>query len=139
MALQAKTLSACGPDELWRGLLELALTEYQQVRELVAQAEKRLDELGKKKAEVILLQTAPGVGPRTAETVVAYLHDATRFQTGKQVSAYSGLVPRQHQSASWTDGGGSASVVQRCCGRCWSNAPGAWCVTVPGRAASTSG
>ena len=98
MALQAKMLSACGPDELWRGLLELALTEYQQVKELVAQAEKRLDELGKKKAEVILLQTAPGVGPRTAETVVAYLHDATRFQTGKQISAYSGLVPRQHQS-----------------------------------------
>jgi transposase len=98
IALQAKSLSECGPDELWRGLLELALTEYRQVCELVAQAETRLDALGKQSAEVILLETAPGVGPRTAEAVAAYLHDAARFQTGKQVSAYSGLVPRQHQS-----------------------------------------
>jgi transposase len=34
----------------------------------------------------------------TAEVVAAYLNDASRFKTGKQVSAYGGLVPRQHQS-----------------------------------------
>ena len=98
MASQAKTLSECGPDELWRGLLELALTEYRQLTELIAQATARLDALGKQSADVILLETAPGLGPRTAETVAAYLHDAPRFKTAKQVSAYSGLVPRQHQS-----------------------------------------
>ena len=98
IALQAKALADCGPDELWRGLLELALTEYRQVSALVAQAEARLDALGKQSAAVKLLETAPGLGPRTAEAVAAYLHDAPRFQTGKQVSAYSGLVPRQHQS-----------------------------------------
>jgi transposase len=98
IATWAKPLAECGPDELWRGLLELALTEYRQVLELIAQAESKLDALAKQKADVILLQTAPGLGPRTAETVAAYLHDAGRFTTGKQVSAYSGLVPRQHQS-----------------------------------------
>src|SRR5262249_39301349 len=98
IALQAKALADCGPDELWRGLLALALTAYRQVSELVAQAEARLDALGQQSAAVQLLQTAPGLGPRTAEAVAAYLHDAPRFQTGKQVSAYSGLVPRQHQS-----------------------------------------
>jgi transposase len=98
IAAQAKALAECGPDELWRGLLELALTEYRQVCELVAQAETRLDALGKQSAEVILLETVPGVGPRTAETVAAYLNDAARFKTAKQVSAYSGMVPRQHQS-----------------------------------------
>jgi transposase len=98
IALQAKPLADCGPDELWRGLLELALTEYRQLSELVAQAETRLDQLGKQSADVKLLETAPGLGPRTAETVAAYLHDAARFKTGKQVSAYSGMVPRQHQS-----------------------------------------
>ena len=98
IALQAKCLGECGPDELWRGLLELALSEYRQIGELVAQAEARLDALGKQSADVILLQTTPGLGPRTAETVAAYLHDAPRFQSSKQVSAYSGLVPRQHQS-----------------------------------------
>jgi len=98
IALQAKPLVDCGPDELWRGLLEASLTEYRQIGELIAQAETRLDALAKLSAEVKLLQTAPGLGPRTAEVVAAYLHDAPRFQTGKQVSAYSGLVPRQHQS-----------------------------------------
>src|SRR5215470_466644 len=39
IALQAKTLADCGPDELWRGLLELALTEYRQVCALITQAE----------------------------------------------------------------------------------------------------
>jgi transposase len=98
IATQAKALAECGPDELWRGLLELALTEYRQVCDLVAQAEARLDAMGKQSAEVILLETVPGVGPRTAETVAAYLNDAARFKTAKQVSAYSGMVPRQHQS-----------------------------------------
>ena len=98
MTLQAKPIAACGPDELWRGLLDLALTEYRQIGELVTQAEERLDALGRHNAEVKLLQTAPGLGPRTAEVVAAYLHEPQRFHKAKQVSAYSGLVPRQHQS-----------------------------------------
>jgi transposase len=98
IATQAKTLAECGPDELWRGLLDMALTEYHQVCELITQAEARLDALGQANADVILLQTTPGLGPRTAEVVAAYLNDAARFQNSKQVSAYGGLVPRQHQS-----------------------------------------
>jgi transposase len=98
MASWAKPLADCAADELWRGLLELSLSEYRQVCALIDQAETKLDALGKQRADVVLLQTAPGLGPRTAETVAAYLHDAARFKTGKQVSAYSGLVPRQHQS-----------------------------------------
>jgi transposase len=98
IAGQARPLAECGPDELWRGLLELALTEYRQTGELIARAEAKLDAVAQGSAAVKLLQTVPGLGPRTAETVAAYLHDAGRFRTGKQVSAYSGLVPRQHQS-----------------------------------------
>src|SRR5262252_2449815 len=41
----AKPLAECGPDELWRGLLDLALTELRQVRQLADQAEARLDKL----------------------------------------------------------------------------------------------
>jgi transposase len=98
IAAQAKPLEPCGPDELWRGLLDLALTEYRQIGALVAAAEAKLDALGKHHPDVILLQTTPGLGPRTAETVAAYLHDAARFTSSKQVSAYSGMTPRQHQS-----------------------------------------
>jgi len=94
----AKPLADCAADELWRGLLDLALTEYRQVKGLIDQAEAKLDALAQADAGVRLLQTIPGVGPRTAETVVAYLGDAGRFTKGKQVSAYGGLVPRQYQS-----------------------------------------
>jgi transposase len=94
----AKPLCDCGPGELWRGLLDLALTELRQVRQLADQAEARLDQLAKQSADVQLLETTPGVGPRTAEAIVAYLHEPGRFDNGKQVSAYVGLVPRQYQS-----------------------------------------
>jgi transposase len=94
----AKPLADCGADELWRGLLDLALTDYRQVRQLLEAAERRLDQLAKASAAVQLLETMPGLGPRTAETVVAHLHHPERFRTGKQVSAYGGLVPRQYQS-----------------------------------------
>ena len=94
----AHALADCAADELWRGLLELSLTEYRQVVELLDQAEARLDALAKADASVEILTSIPGVGPRTAETVAAYLHEPERFKSGKQVSAYAGMVPRQYQS-----------------------------------------
>lgn len=94
----ARPLAECAPDDLWRGMLDLALTAYRQAEELVAAAEAKLDALGKADARVRLLDTMPGLGPRTAEAVVAHLDDPKRFRSGKQVGAYGGLVPRQYQS-----------------------------------------
>ena len=76
----ARPLAECPPDELWRGMLDLALTAYRQAEELVATAEARLDQLGKADRRVRLLETVPGLGPRTAEAVVAHLDDPKRFQ-----------------------------------------------------------
>jgi transposase len=83
---------------LWRGRLHLALTELEHVQALLAVAEKKLDELAQDNADIQLLKTIPGVGPRTAEAVVAFLPEPQRFRTTKQVSAYGGFVPRQYQS-----------------------------------------
>jgi transposase len=94
----AKALAGCAADELWRGLLGLALEEYRQVRALAERAEAKLDALAGADEGVRRLETIPGVGARTAETVVAHLGDPARFKTGKQVSAYAGLVPAQYQS-----------------------------------------
>ncbi|HKB35472.1 MAG TPA: IS110 family transposase [Gemmataceae bacterium] len=94
----AKPLIDCAAAELWRGLLGLALTEFRQARELIDQAEARLGAMAKADAGVRLLETIPGVGPRTAEAVVACLSDASRFGSGKPVSADAGLVPRQYRS-----------------------------------------
>ena len=94
----ARPLADCAADELWRGLLDLALAESRQVRELIDQAEAKLDALAEQDEGVQTLESIPGVGPRTAEAVVAHLHQPERFRTGKQVSAYVGLVPKQFQS-----------------------------------------
>ena len=59
---------------------------------------KKLEAIGKNDPRIVRLRTIPGVGPRTAEILVACIDDAKRFQTGRQVSAYFGLVPRQYQS-----------------------------------------
>src|SRR5262245_61013268 len=99
IAQHARPLAECSPTELWRGRLQLTLTELAQVQGLLDQAERKLDELAKADAGVQLLQTIPGVGPRTAEAIAAFLPEPARFRTSKQVSAYGGLVPRQYQSA----------------------------------------
>jgi transposase len=57
----ARPLADCGPDELWRGLLDLALTDYRHLVTLIDQAEAKLDLLAGADAGVRLLETA---GPR---------------------------------------------------------------------------
>ncbi len=94
----ARPLAECPSEEMWRGLVHLALAEYRQLLAWIDEAEAKLDALGKADPRVARLRTVPGVGPRTAEVVAAYLHEPKRFRSGKEVGAYAGLVPRQYQS-----------------------------------------
>jgi transposase len=95
---QSMDLDQCGPDELWRGVLRLAVEEYRALLEQIDVVEKRLDALAAEDEATQLLESVPGLGPRTAEAVAAHLGDPHRFATAKQVGAYAGLVPRQYQS-----------------------------------------
>jgi transposase len=45
-----------------------------------------------------LLMTQPGVGPITSLAFVLTLGDVARFQRGKQVASYLGLIPSEHSS-----------------------------------------
>lgn len=96
--VQSKALAACAPDELWKGMLHLAVARYRSLAEQIAQTEARLDALSATDAATRLLETIPGMGPRTAEAVSAHLGDPKRFASAKQVGAYAGLVPKQYQS-----------------------------------------
>jgi transposase len=44
------------------------------------------------------LQAIPGIGPITASALVASIGNAKSFQSGRQLAAWIGLVPRQHSS-----------------------------------------
>lgn len=65
-----------------------------QVDELEAQIQTwhRSSELSCKLAQI------PGIGPITASALVASIGDAKNFDSGRQVAAWLGLVPRQHSS-----------------------------------------
>lgn len=91
-------LDKVGAAELWRGELGIELAALKATAALLHQVEKKLDRIGKANERVKLLQSAPGVGPRLSEAIVAQLDDPRRLQNGKEVGPYVGLVPKQWQS-----------------------------------------
>ena len=73
--------------------------------ELLAELENRthpLDQAVEReaqgRAEVVRLQTHPGVGPITALAFVLTIGDPTRFGSGKQLASYLGLIPCEDSS-----------------------------------------
>ncbi len=85
-------------EDLWRGELGLELEALIHVEQLITKAEKKLDQLVSLSRRCQLLRSIPGVGPRLAEIAVAMIDDPRRFRSAKQIGAYVGLTPRQHQS-----------------------------------------
>jgi transposase len=83
-------------DALQRDIL---LEELEHQDRQVARATRALDRIAEDHPGVMLLRTIPGVGPRTAEAVVAYIDEARRFRRSKCIGAYLGLVPCQDASA----------------------------------------
>jgi hypothetical protein len=94
----AKPLAQCGPFERWPGLLVLALGTYRQAEQPVAAAEARLDHPGKACPGVRILDTLPGLGPKTPEAVVARPENSGRFKSGNQMESFRGLVRLQFLS-----------------------------------------
>jgi transposase len=88
--------------ELWRGQLHDELVQYESVTASLNRVETKLNKLAACDERIKRLQSIAGVGPRLAETVVAFLDDPTRFKNSKQVGSYAGLVPRQYQSGQMT-------------------------------------
>lgn len=94
----AKDLSDCPLLSIWQGQLDLDLKHLDASLEQLQSVDTKLTELAKQDSRVQILESIPGVGRRTAEVVVAYIDDPNRFKNARQVGAYAGLVPRQHQS-----------------------------------------
>jgi transposase len=65
----------------------------------IAIVEKELNAIADKDWRVRLLRTIPGVGPRTAEAIAAYIDKPGRFGHIKSIGKYFGMVPSQDSSA----------------------------------------
>ena len=88
------------PLESWaaqrrQDLLHLLGTLNPQIEELDRAVERAA--YGNERAR--LLMTQPGVGPITSLAFVITMGDVRRFQNGKQVSSYLGLIPSEHSSS----------------------------------------
>jgi transposase len=94
----ARPIAECDAENLWRGELQVILERLRFLDGQARAVEAKLDTLAHNDSRVSLLQSVPGVGPRTAEVIAVYLFDAKRFHCADEVSAYAGLVPRQYQS-----------------------------------------
>src|ERR1700719_1429918 len=73
-----------------------------QVREMldeqIAPLDQAVAEVAEKNQKARLLMTQPGVGPITSMAFVLTMGDVSRFQRGKQVASYLGLIPREYSS-----------------------------------------
>jgi transposase len=87
------------PGDLWKGQLHTELKLFKDIAEAISRVELKLDKLGQADPNVKLLKTVTGIGPRSAEAIVAFLDQPQRFDNAKQVGCYVGLTPRRYQSS----------------------------------------
>ena len=64
----------------------------------IAELSQAIEQEAEKFSEARWLMTHPGVGPLTALAFVLIIGEADRFQCGKQVASYLGLVPLEDSS-----------------------------------------
>ena len=74
------------------------LEEFREIFKRVDQLEIRLKEIGKNYESYYRLLQIPGIGLITATALIAAIGNAANFENGRQLSAWLGLVPRQHST-----------------------------------------
>jgi len=88
--LPLKPWASCRREDLL-GLLAMLNQQIDKLDDAVQAA-------AEKNPQAKLLMTQPGVGPNTALAYVLTIGDVSRFQRGKQVASYLGLIPREESS-----------------------------------------
>jgi transposase len=81
-----------------RALIEELRQELVALDERVAVLDERIEQVAQADERCVRLQTIPGVGPLTATALVASIGDIRGFDNARCLSAWIGLVPRQHST-----------------------------------------
>jgi len=85
-------------ENLWRMQLSNLLDELEVIEKQIASVTEHLDGYLDKQAGGKLLMSIRGVGPRTAEAVLAYTDNIGRFEGGKKYCGYFGVTPKLDES-----------------------------------------
>ncbi|HET7662633.1 MAG TPA: IS110 family transposase [Rhodanobacteraceae bacterium] len=82
----------------FRELLRALAGHWDAVRAALAACEVRIERHAHQDARCVRLRQLVGVGPLTADAMVASVGNARDFKNGRQLAAWLGLVPSQHSS-----------------------------------------
>ncbi|MGF1543023.1 MAG: IS110 family transposase, partial [Parvularculaceae bacterium] len=85
------------PDAVRSALLPL-VRQIEDLDSKVAELDRQIASAHRKSEVNQRLATIPGVGPVTASAIAATVTDASLFRSGRELSAWLGLVPRQNSS-----------------------------------------
>ncbi len=82
----------------FRGLLHQAYEQLQEIDEHIKHYDKEIQLVTRKDETAQQLQSIPGFGPVISSVFSSVVGDGKSFKCGRDVSAFIGLVPRQHSS-----------------------------------------
>lgn len=89
------------PDEM-KELLAQLNAHWAQVHTRIAACNARIAAHARHDARCVRAQAIIGVGPITADAMLASIGSAREFKNGRQLAAWLGLVPTQHSSGGHT-------------------------------------
>jgi len=79
-------------------MVQSLLEELRLADARIVDLERQLDAIAKTQTNVALLRTIPGIGPRTAEAIVAFTDCVDRFADRKRFASYFGMTPTEDSS-----------------------------------------
>jgi transposase len=82
----------------FRLLMQRLLDHLKELDRQVGELESQIVAWHRQSEASSKLAQIPGIGPITASALMASLGDAKNFDSGRQVAAWLGLVPKQHSS-----------------------------------------
>lgn len=91
--------------ELMAGILRELYEELVALNERIRTEERKLEEIGRRLDPCARLKSIPGVGYLTATALYAAAGNGADFKNGRHMSAWLGLVPREHTT------GGKAKLL----------------------------
>jgi len=78
-----------------RGLVEDLLGELRELDARIRELDREFTAIAREHEATQRLMEIPGIGALTATAIVAAVGDGSRFQSGRELAAWLGLVPRQ--------------------------------------------
>jgi transposase len=100
MRVQEKNRQECARDVQLPGIDMHLLWLETELKRLEKQIQDLTDDDPDMKHRRKLLDSIPGIGPKTSAVLLAYVGLKERFGEARQFAAFAGLTPRQHESGS---------------------------------------